>query len=95
MKDKVAADIPRVRAELEELVRIPGCAFPGFPDSEIQRACDAVMRILRDAGYTSVERLEIEGGKPTVVAETRGPDDSPTVWSLRSYWFDQNHGTTS
>jgi len=85
MKDKVAADMPRVRAELEELVRIPGCAFPGFPDSEIQRACEAVMRILRDAGYTSVERLEIEGAKPTVVAETRGPDGSPTVLLYAHY----------
>lgn len=84
MKDKVAADMPRVRAELEELVRIPGCAFPGFPDSEIQRACDAVMRILRDAGYTSVERLEIEGAKPTVVAETRRPGRQPDRAAVRA-----------
>lgn len=85
MKDTVAADMPRVRAELEELVSIPGCAFPGFPDAEIQRACDTTMRILRDAGYARVERLEIEGAKPTVVAETRGPEGSPTVLLYAHY----------
>lgn len=82
---RVAADMPRTRAELEELVRIPGCAFPGFPDAEVERACHAVMRILRDAGYARVERLEIEGGKPAVVAETAGPPGSPTVLLYAHY----------
>lgn len=77
--------MPRVRAELEELVRIPGCAFPGFPDEEIERACETTMRILRDAGYASVERLEIPGAKPTVVAETPGPAGSPTVLLYAHY----------
>jgi acetylornithine deacetylase/succinyl-diaminopimelate desuccinylase-like protein len=81
----VAADMPRIRAELEELVRIPGCAFPGFPDADIQRACDKVVEILTDAGYASVRRLEIEGGKPAVLAEAPGPPGSPTVLLYAHY----------
>lgn len=81
----VAADMPRIRAELEELVRIPGCAFPGFSDADIQRACDKVVEILTDAGYASVRRLEIEGGKPAVLAETPGPPGSPTVLLYAHY----------
>jgi acetylornithine deacetylase/succinyl-diaminopimelate desuccinylase-like protein len=83
--DRVAADMPRVRAELEELVRIPGCAFPGFPDADIQRACDKVVEILTAAGYASVQRLEIDGGKPAVLAETPGPPGSPTVLLYAHY----------
>ena len=85
LADRVAADMPRVRAELEELVRIPGCAFPGFPDADIQRACDKVVEILTAAGYASVRRLEIEGGKPAVLAETPGPPGSPTVLLYAHY----------
>ena len=81
----VAADMPRIRAELEELVRIPGCAFPGFPDADIQRACDKVVEILTDAGYASVRRLEIEGGKPAVLAERRAHPGSPTVLLYAHY----------
>ena len=85
LQASIAADMPRTRAELEELVRIPGCAFPGFPDAEIQRACDAVMEILETAGYATVTKLEIEGGKPAVLAETPGPEGSPTVLLYAHY----------
>lgn len=81
----VADDFPRVQRELEELVRLPGCAFPGFPDQDIQAACDRVVNMLRDAGYATVERLELEGGKPAVVAEAPGPEGSPTVLLYSHY----------
>lgn len=85
LEAKVAADMPRVRAELEDLVRIPGCAFPGFPDAEIQRACDRVIQMLVDAGYATVERIDIPGGKPAVLAEAPGPEGSPTVLLYAHY----------
>lgn len=85
LPDRVAADMPRTITELGELVRIPGCAFPGFPDSEIERACDKVIEILAAAGYETVQRLEIEGGSPAVYAETPGPDGSPTVLLYAHY----------
>ena len=72
MKERVAADFPRTRADLEQLVRIPGCAFPGFPDDEIERACQAVIDIYRAAGFPRVERLDVDGGKPAVLAEVPG-----------------------
>ncbi len=85
LADRIRADMPRVRADLEELVRIPGCAFPGFPDAEIQRACDAVVQLYRDAGFASVERVEIAGGAPAVIAESPGPTGSPTVLLYAHY----------
>jgi acetylornithine deacetylase/succinyl-diaminopimelate desuccinylase-like protein len=85
LPDRVAVDMPRVRAELEELVRIPGCAFPGFPEGQIERACDTVIEILTAAGYASVQRVDIEGGKPAALAETKGPEGSPTVLLYAHY----------
>lgn len=85
MKERVAADFPRTRADLEQLVRIPGCAFPGFPDDEIERACQAVIDIYRAAGFPRVERLDVDGGKPAVLAEVPGPPGSPTVLLYAHY----------
>jgi acetylornithine deacetylase/succinyl-diaminopimelate desuccinylase-like protein len=85
LKDSVAADMPRVRAELEDLVRIPGCAFPGFPNEQIERACAKVMEIFTAAGYATVRKVEIPGGKPAVLAETPGPPGSPTVLLYAHY----------
>ncbi|MCU0298444.1 MAG: M20/M25/M40 family metallo-hydrolase, partial [Candidatus Nanopelagicales bacterium] len=85
LSDRVAADMPRIQAELEDLVRIPGCAFPGFPNAEVERACAYVMQILTAAGYATVERIDIEGGKPAVLAETAGPPGSPTVLLYAHY----------
>lgn len=85
LPDRIAADMPRVRSELEELVRIPGCAFPGFPQGEIERACAKAMEILTDAGYPTVQRVDIEGGSPAVYAEAPGPAGSPTVLLYAHY----------
>ena len=84
-RERVSADMPQIRAELEDLVRIPGCAFPGFPDDDIQRACDKVIEILEAAGYATVERIEIPGGKPAVLAQTPGPPGSKTVLLYAHY----------
>lgn len=85
LRARVTADMPRVRAELEQLVRIPGCAFPGFPDEQIERACSAAMQIMRASGYQQVERVDIPGGKPAVLAEAPGPEGSPTVLLYAHY----------
>ena len=85
LAERIAADMPRIRAELEELVRIPGCAFPGFPEAEIDRACAAVVGLFEAAGYASVRRVEIDGGAPAVIAESPGPPGSPTVLLYAHY----------
>ena len=63
----VAALMPELRASLESLVRIPSCAFAGFPREPVRAAADETMRLFVDAGL-SAELLPIEGGEPAVVA---------------------------
>ena len=63
----VAALMPELRADLESLVRIPSCAFPGFPREPVHEAAERTSQLFVDAGL-SAELLPIEDGEPAVVA---------------------------
>src|SRR3954447_15573461 len=73
----VAAQMPRVQADLVDLVRIPGIAFDGFDFAEVERSAEAVAELLRAEG------LEVEivraGGQPAVIAHRPAPPGAPTV----------------
>lgn len=66
MRAAVRELMPTMRADLETLVRIPSCAFAGFPREPVRAAAEETARILRDAGLTT-SLLEIPGGEPAVV----------------------------
>jgi cysteinylglycine-S-conjugate dipeptidase len=73
----VAAQMPRVHADLADLVRIPGIAFDGFDFAEVERSAEAVAALLRAEG------LEVDivraGGQPAVIAHRPAPPGAPTV----------------
>jgi acetylornithine deacetylase/succinyl-diaminopimelate desuccinylase-like protein len=73
----VRRELPRARADLEELVRIPGIAFPGFDHAQVDRSAAAVAGLLRGCGLTvDVVRA---GGQPAVIASRPAPPGAPTV----------------
>lgn len=82
---RVDALMPQVRADLEQLVRIPSMAFPGFPAGMLDRGARAVVRILRDAGVGNAEVIDIDGGSPAVYGMVRGPAGAPTVLLYAHY----------
>jgi len=63
----VTALMPELRTDLESLVRIPSCAFPGFPREPVHQAAERTSQLFVDAGL-SAELLPIEDGEPAVVA---------------------------
>jgi acetylornithine deacetylase/succinyl-diaminopimelate desuccinylase-like protein len=73
----VAAHMPGVRADLENLVRIPGIAFDGFDFAEVERSAAAVAELLRGVGL-SVEIVRA-GGQPAVIGRRPAPPGAPTV----------------
>ena len=73
----VAAQMPGVRADLENLVRIPGIAFDGFDFAEVERSAQAVAELLRGVGLT-VE-IARAGGQPAVIGYRPAPPGAPTV----------------
>lgn len=67
-------------ADLAGLAAIPSIAFPGYPRSEVERAHDLLVELLRDAGVGHVERLDLPDTAPVVFAEVPPPaPDAPTV----------------
>lgn len=85
LRARVVAGMPQTQAELESLVRIPGCAFPGFPPAEIERVAQRVAAILRDAGCAQVDIIDNGDNPPAVYAEAPGPAGSPTVLLYAHY----------
>src|SRR5207237_8249409 len=76
LRDRVSEDMPRIRAELETLVRIPSISHPGHDPSQLGRSAQATAKILRDAGCET-KTVEIEG-VPAVIGHVAAPNGAPT-----------------
>ena len=84
LRDRIAADFARTRAELEALVRIPSVSAPGFGPAAVRRSAETVAGLMRDSGLADVRLLEVEGAHPAVLGTLRvGPaddgQDRPTI----------------
>jgi cysteinylglycine-S-conjugate dipeptidase len=77
IRARVADLMPQVRADLEDLVRIPSVSASSFDQSQVARSAEAVAMLLRAEGL-EVEVLT-EGGRPAVIGHVDGPDGAPTV----------------
>ena len=77
----MATDVawPRVRAELNRLIRIPSVSFPGFDPEPVRRSAEATAQILESCGLGGVRFLEVEGAHPAVFGETASAAGGPTV----------------
>ena len=75
----VAAAMPGVRSDLEDLVRIPSVSREGADAPGVARSAAAVSDLLRGAGMPDVRVLRAEGGAPAVVGRIPGPAGAPTV----------------
>ena len=78
LRDRVHGGMPRVRSELESLVRIPSVSHPGHDPAQLRRSADETSRILRDAGLQT-RLLEVEDAPPAVLGRLPGPAGAPTV----------------
>jgi acetylornithine deacetylase/succinyl-diaminopimelate desuccinylase-like protein len=74
----LAREMPGVRADLEQLARIPSIAFPGFDGAPVERSAAAVAELLRGAGLPDV-RVVRAGGSPAVLGRRPAPPGAPTV----------------
>ncbi|MDH3500063.1 MAG: dipeptidase [Acidimicrobiia bacterium] len=75
----IDALLPAMRAELEELVRIPSVSAAGYDAEQVRRSAERAAELLTESGYTGVRLLELDGAHPGVFGEMPGPDGAPTV----------------
>ena len=71
--------MPSVRADLEDLVRIPSVSADPARVGDVRRCAEAVAELFRGTGMTDVQILAAEGGQPAVVARRPAPPGQPTV----------------
>jgi len=74
----VRSDMPRVREELERLVRIPSVSHPGHDPEHVRRSAEETRRILEAAGMET-EILQHADGGPAAVGRIAAPPGAPTV----------------
>jgi acetylornithine deacetylase/succinyl-diaminopimelate desuccinylase-like protein len=79
IREAITREMPGVRADLEQLVRIPGIAFDGFDHSEVERSAEAVAQLLRGAGLPDVRVVRAGKGQPAVLGRRPAPPGAPTV----------------
>ena len=73
-------DAGRLRADLEQLVRIPSIAFDGHPTEPLHEAAELVRGLLPGSRY-----VDVPGEAPSVYAEYGTPGDGPTVLLYAHY----------
>lgn len=79
LRSAVSADSPRIRDELDRMVRVPSVSAPGYPPAEVRRSAEFVAELMSEAGLDDVHLLEIDGAHPAVYGEKSGPAGAPTV----------------
>ena len=80
----VATVMESVRADLEDLVRIPSVSNPAFDQKYMRESATKVAEILGRSGVKDIEIIELETehhgtGRPAVLAHVPGPAGAPTV----------------
>ncbi len=85
LRASVAGLMPRLRAELETLVRLPSIAFPGYPLEPVRETAEAVADLLRAAGLPEVRLLDIAGAPAAVFAARPAQPGAPTALLYSHY----------
>lgn len=76
---RIDAELPRHRAALEDLIRIPSVSASGFPPQEVVHSAEATAALLHASGLEHVRLLRIGDSHPYVAADWLHAGDKPTV----------------
>jgi acetylornithine deacetylase/succinyl-diaminopimelate desuccinylase-like protein len=87
-RSAVAQLMPRLKADLTELVAIPSISAPGYPAETrptLLAAYEQVARLFADAGVTILDPLQLTDTAPVLVGEIPAPAGAPTVLLYSHY----------
>jgi acetylornithine deacetylase/succinyl-diaminopimelate desuccinylase-like protein len=85
IRQNVMDMMPRVIADLKDLIGHPSVAFPGYPSQPVHDMADATAALLKRYGMQDVRLLDIPGGYPAVYGEIPAPPGAPTVLMYAHY----------
>ncbi len=81
LRARVSAELPRIRQDLEDLVRIESVSADPARASEVQRSAEAVAELFRAEGFedTRIVSAHEDGRAPAVIASKPAPEGKRTV----------------
>ena len=81
VRARVSAEMPRIRKDLEDLVRIESVSADPARAGEVQRSAEAVAELFRAEGFEDTRIVSAceDGRAPAVIARKPAPDGKPTV----------------
>src|SRR3978361_189153 len=81
LRARVQAELPRIRQDLENLVRIESVSADPARAAEVRQCAEAVADLFRAEGFqdTRIVSARDDGGAPAVIARKPAPDGRPTV----------------
>jgi cysteinylglycine-S-conjugate dipeptidase len=81
LRTRVQAELPRIRRDLESLVRIESVSADPARASEVRQSAEAVADLFRAEGFgdTTIVSAREDGGAPAVIARKPAPVGRPTV----------------
>ncbi|MET0840325.1 MAG: M20/M25/M40 family metallo-hydrolase, partial [Marmoricola sp.] len=81
LRSRVTAELPRIRQDLEDLVRIESVSADPARAAEVQRSAEAVAELFRAERFEDVKIVSAreDGGAPAVLARKPAPVGRPTV----------------
>ena len=85
LRAAVAADMPRLKEMLADLVRLPSVSAPGHDQDHVRDAAHKIVAILEDSGFQNCQLLEVGAGNPAVFGEMPAPAGAPTVLLYAHY----------
>lgn len=85
LRAAVAADMPRLKDLLFDLIRMPSVSAYGYDPADVRDAGAAIVDILGAAGFDNARLLEAESGHPAVFAEKPAPPGAPTLLLYAHY----------
>ena len=84
LKAAVAANMPRLKELLTELVRMESVGAPGYDPAPVRQTAETLRGLLEEAGFERAQLLD-GGGHPAVFAELPGPEGAPTLLLYAHY----------
>jgi acetylornithine deacetylase/succinyl-diaminopimelate desuccinylase-like protein len=81
LRSRVTAELPRIRQDLEALVRIESVSADPSRAAEVQRSAEAVAELFRAENFEDVQIVSAldDGSAPAVIARKPAPEGKPTV----------------
>jgi acetylornithine deacetylase/succinyl-diaminopimelate desuccinylase-like protein len=79
VRARVDSAFDGIRAELDQLVRIPSVSADDSAADQVRASAKATASWLERSGLDGVRLLEIDGAHPAVFGATKGPTGTPTI----------------